>query len=116
MTVILHHDRDLTTDAFQQKLTPLLNDVPDVRFFNQSGFGSAGISVVLAGEDGPALERAHQQLPREMRTVKSIPNPRPTPPPPGPERAVAPRPADAARRNVGRRPLAPVIEPAPLDY
>src|SRR3546814_10120427 len=35
MTVILHHDRDLTTDAFQQKLTPLLNDVPDVRFFNQ---------------------------------------------------------------------------------
>src|SRR3546814_5925705 len=74
MTVILHHDRDLTTDAFQQKLTPLLNDVPDVRFFNQSGFGSAGISVVLAGEDGPALERAQQQMLREMRTVKSISN------------------------------------------
>src|SRR3546814_19070869 len=51
MTVILHHDRDLTTDAFQQKLTPLLHDVPDVRFLHQSGFGSAGISGVLAGAE-----------------------------------------------------------------
>src|SRR3546814_835225 len=114
LTVILHHDRDLTTDAFQQKLTPLLNDVPDVRFFNRIGFVSAGITVVLAGEDGPALERAQQQLLREMRTVKSISNPRPTPPPPGPELVVTPRPAEAARLNVDSRTLAQVLRIATI--
>src|SRR3546814_13315418 len=67
MTVILHHDRDLTTDDFQQKPTQLTNDVPAVRFFNSSGFGSAAISVVLAGEDGHGLARDQPTRSEERR-------------------------------------------------
>ncbi|NIJ18000.1 efflux RND transporter permease subunit [Sphingobium vermicomposti] len=114
ITVLLKHDRDITTDEFRQVIGPKLRDVPDVRLSNQGTFGSAAVNIVLSGEDGQALERAQNALLRQMRGVKSISDPRPSPPPAGPELIVTPRPAEAARLNVDSRTLAQVLRVATI--
>ncbi|QGP81253.1 efflux RND transporter permease subunit [Sphingobium sp. CAP-1] len=114
LTVVLKHDRSLTTDQFRQHIRPMLRDIPDVRLSNQGSFGSAGINIILAGEDGQALERTQTQLLREMRGLGSISDPRPAPPPAGPELIVTPRPAEAARLNVNSNMLAQVLRIATI--
>ena len=114
LTVVLKEHRDVTTDQFRQIIRPKLRDVPDVRLSNQGSFGSAGVSIVLAGEDGQALERTQIELLRQMRGVRSISDPRPAPPPAGPELIVTPRPEEAARLNVDSRTLAQVLRVATI--
>ncbi|EQB14767.1 hypothetical protein L288_01030 [Sphingobium quisquiliarum P25] len=114
ITVLLKHDRDITTDEFREIIRPKLRDVPDVRLSNQGAFGSAAVNIILAGEDGQALERTQTALLRQMRDVPSISDPRPAPPPAGPELIVTPRPAEAARLNVDSRTLAQVLRIATI--
>ncbi|HUD90888.1 efflux RND transporter permease subunit [Sphingobium sp.] len=114
LTVVLKQDRNLTTDEFRQRIRPMLRDIPDVRLSNQGTFGSAGVNIILAGEDGQALERTQTQLLREMRGLRSISDPRPSPPPAGPELIVTPRPAEAARLNVNSSTLAQVLRIATI--
>jgi len=114
ITVVLNRHRSMSTDAFAQMIRPRLAAVPNVRFSNQGTFGQAPVSVVLAGEDGAALERVQMQLLREMRSVPEIADPRAAPPPPGPELVVRPRPAEAARLNVDSRTLAQVLRIATI--
>lgn len=114
LTVVLKHDRDVTTDQFRTLIRPKLRDIPDVRLSNQGTFGSAGVNIILAGENGQALERTQTELLRQMRSVKSISDPRPAPPPAGPELIVTPRPAEAARLNVDSRTLAQVLRVATI--
>jgi HAE1 family hydrophobic/amphiphilic exporter-1 len=114
ITVVLHEDRDVTTDEFRQIIRPKLRDIPDVRLSNQGTFGQASVNIVLAGENGKALERAQTQLLREMRGVRSISDPRPAPPPAGAELIVVPRAAEAARLNVDSRTLAQVLRVATI--
>lgn len=114
LTVVLKHDRNVTTDEFRQIIRPKLRDIPDVRLSNQGTFGSAGVNIVLAGEDGQALERTQIELLRQMRNVRSISDPRPAPPPAGPELIVTPRPEEASRLNVDSRTLAQVLRIATI--
>ena len=114
LTVVLKEDRDVTTDEFRQIIRPKLRDVPDVRLSNQGTFGSASVNIVLAGEDGQALERTQIELLRQMRGVRSISDPRPAPPPAGPELIVTPRPEEAARLSVDSRTLAQVLRVATI--
>jgi len=114
ITVLLRDDRDLTTDEFRGHIRPLLRDIPDVRFSNQGEFGSASVNIILAGEDGEQLERTQTELLRQMRSVRSISDPRPSPPPAGPELIVTPRPAEAARLNVDSRALAQMLRVATI--
>ncbi len=114
LTVVLKHDRDVTTDEFRSIIRPKLRDVPDVRLSNQGTFGSASVNIVLAGEDGQALERTQTELLRQMRNVPSISDPRPAPPPAGPELIVTPRAEEAARLNVDSRTLAQVLRIATI--
>ncbi len=114
LTVVLKHDRDHTSQQFQALIAPQLRAIPEVRFYNQGNFGQAAVSVVLAGQDGAALERVQMQLLREMRGVASISDPRPSPSAPGPELIVTPRPAEAARLNVDTRALANVLRIATI--
>jgi len=109
VTVVLKHRRALTTEEFKARIGSELRAIPDVRFSNQGSFGQAPVSIVLAGQDGHALERVQNQLLREMRTLDSVSDPRPSPPPPGPELVVTPRPAEAARLNIDSRALAQVL-------
>ncbi|MFT4027566.1 MAG: efflux RND transporter permease subunit [Novosphingobium sp.] len=114
LTVVLKHDRKLTMQQFQALIGPKLRAIPEARFYNQGNFGQAAVSVVLAGQDGAALERVQLQLLREMRGVKSIADPRLSPSAPGPELIVTPRPAEAARLNVDSRALANVLRVATI--
>lgn len=114
LTVVLKKHRDVTTDEFRQIIRPKLRDVPDIRLSNQGSFGSASVNIVLAGEDGQALERTQIELLRQMRRVPSISDPRPAPPPAGPELIVTPRPEEAARLNVDSRTLAQVLRVATI--
>lgn len=114
LTVILRHERTLTTDQFRQKSRSLLAAIPDVRFLNQGDLGSAGVEIVLAGEDGEELEGVRDRLLREMRGVATVANPRAVPAPPGPELVVTPRPLQAARLNVDSRSLGQVLRIATI--
>ena len=114
LTVVLKHDRSQSSEAFQADLAPKLRAIPEARFYNQGNFGQAAVSVVLAGQDGAALERVQMQLLREMRGLDSVSDPRPSPAAPGPELIVTPRPAEAARLNVDSRALANVLRIATI--
>jgi HAE1 family hydrophobic/amphiphilic exporter-1 len=114
LTVVLKHDRRHTSEEFQALIGPELRAIPEARFHNQGNFGQAAVSLVLAGQDGAALERTQMQLLREMRGLRSISDPRPSPPAPGPELIVTPRPAEAARLNVDSRSLANVLRIATI--
>jgi HAE1 family hydrophobic/amphiphilic exporter-1 len=114
LTVVLKHKRSQTSAQFQAMIGPQLRAIPEARFYNQGNFGQAAVSVVLAGQDGAALERVQTQLLREMRSVASISDPRPSPSAPGPELIVTPRPDEAARLNVDSRALANVLRIATI--
>lgn len=114
LTVVLRHDRSMTTDAFQRSITGLLRQIPEVRLNNQGGFGAAGVEVVLAGRDGDALARAQAALLREMRGMKTTLDPRPAPPPSAPELIIRPLPDAAARLNVSSQAIAQVARIATI--
>jgi HAE1 family hydrophobic/amphiphilic exporter-1 len=114
VTVVLKHDRAHSSEQFQALVAPQLRQIAEARFYNQGNFGQAGVSVVLAGQDGAALERVQMQLLREMRSLRSISDPRPSPAAPGPELIVTPRPAEAARLGVDSRALANVLRVATM--
>lgn len=113
MTVILKQHRSMTTDAFQRSLAGILRQVPDVRIATEGGgFGSAGVEVVLTGDDSVLLERAQLELVRQMRTLPQLLEPRPAPPPAAPELVIRPRTDEAARLQVSARTIAQAMRVA----
>lgn len=114
LTIVLRHDRAMTTDQVRESIRPKFRDIPNVRLSNQGEFGQAAINIVLAGENGPMLEKAQIELLRQMRGVSAISDPRPAPPPAGPELIVTPRAGEAARLNVDSRTLAQVLRIATI--
>jgi HAE1 family hydrophobic/amphiphilic exporter-1 len=114
LTVVLRPHHALRSNQIQARIGPLLRVIPEARFYNQGDYGQAAVSVVLAGQDGAALERVQMRLQREMRALPSIADPRPTPPGPGPELVITPRPDEAARLNVDSRTLANVVRVATM--
>lgn len=114
LTVLLRHDRAESSEQFQSRIGPVLRAIPEARFYNQGNFGQAAVSVVIAGADGPALERTQMRLLREMRDLSSIADPRASPSPPGPELVITPRPDEAARLNVDTAGLANAVRIATI--
>ncbi|MBB5685360.1 efflux RND transporter permease subunit [Sphingobium boeckii] len=114
MTVVLKRHRTMKTDAFQRSLTGILRDVPDVRIATESGFGQAGLEVVLTGDDSVVLERAQMELLRQMRSLPEILEPRPAPPPAAPELVIRPKTDEAARLQVSSRTIAQAVRVATI--
>ena len=114
VTVVLKLNRSMSSEKFQAMIGPKLRVIPEVRFYNQSNFGSAAVSVILAGQDSAALDRVQMQLLREMRGLATLKDPRLSPAAPGPELIITPRPAEAARLNVDSRTLANVLRIATI--
>jgi HAE1 family hydrophobic/amphiphilic exporter-1 len=113
MTVILKQHRSMTTDAFQRSLAGILRQVPDVRIATEGGgFGSAGVEVVLTGDDSKVLEQAQLELVRQMRTLPQLLEPRPAPPPAAPELVIRPRTDEAARLQVSARTISQAMRVA----
>lgn len=74
----LKEERDLTSDEFTRKMTPLLQDIPDARVdFGRSDTGSGRpISIMLSGSDPDLLVKTANQVLSEMRGIKEIVAPR----------------------------------------
>lgn len=114
ITVVLRHDRELTTDEFQRSLGSMLRAVPNVRISNQGAFGAAGFEVVLAGDDARALEQAQLMLLKQMRGATTVSDPRLSPPPSAPELIIQPDPQAAARLNVSTQSIASAVRVATI--
>ena len=78
------------------------------------GFGAAAVQMVLTSDDGDALDRAGEELQREMRTLHSLADPRPATPPTAPEIAIRPKPDQASRLGVTVESIATIARVATL--
>ncbi|AYV46763.1 multidrug transporter AcrB [Caulobacter flavus] len=112
VTVVLKGDRKLTVTEIKQEIRAGLRDIPDARVNLQSDWGSADIQNILTSEDGEALDRAALQIEREMRSLKTVADPRPSSPPSGPEIVIRPRADEAARLGVSVADIAAIARVA----
>jgi multidrug efflux pump subunit AcrB len=68
-------DRKLSQKQFETSIRPVLLSVPGIRFsFSGTGFSDKDISVILSGDDGPALERVSDRLLSEVATIPEVVN------------------------------------------
>ncbi len=68
-------ERKLTQKQFETAIRPVLLSVPGIRFgFVGTGFGEKDISVILSGDDGPALEQVSERLLNEIQTIPEVVN------------------------------------------
>ncbi len=80
----LKRDREATSQEFERRLTPILQDIPDARvtFQDMSGPGGGGggpsrpISIMLSGSNTEELERAAAKVVEEMKSVPGVVAPR----------------------------------------
>jgi multidrug efflux pump subunit AcrB len=75
----LNHKRDITSDDFQKKWTPLFAQIPDARVTFQSqngGFSGRDISLSLGGSDPELLEKTAYKVAEEMKGLKELVTPR----------------------------------------
>ena len=114
VTVLLNGKRSMTTDEFRSMIRPRLRDIPDVRVTTLAGWGTSAMEIVLASEDGPALERAQLELQKQMRGVKEVADVRTAPPPPAPELVIRPKPEEASRLGVTSQAIAAVTRVATI--
>ncbi len=101
VAAILKPDRKAKVDQIRDRLRDQLRLIPDARLtFDTTGFGVAGVQIILTSESGENLDAAALELQREMRGVAGLSDPRPDTPPPGPELVVRPKIDEAARLGV----------------
>ncbi|HEY5071698.1 MAG TPA: efflux RND transporter permease subunit [Caulobacteraceae bacterium] len=107
VVAVLKPHRAAKVAAIRDRLRELLREIPDTRLtFDTSGFGSAGVRIILTSETGVGLEAAALELQREMRTIPGVADPRPDTPPGGAEVVIRPRPDEAARLGVSAETIA----------
>ncbi|HZC17757.1 MAG TPA: efflux RND transporter permease subunit [Caulobacteraceae bacterium] len=115
VTVVLNDKRSRTVTQIQDGIRPYLNSIPDARVSIQGGgFGAAELQVVLTSEDAAVLNRAGEDLERQMRSLKGVADPRPSAPPIGPEIAIRPKPDQASRLGVTVESIASIARVATL--
>jgi HAE1 family hydrophobic/amphiphilic exporter-1 len=114
-TIVLKDARKLSVTEIQDRVRGSLRSIPDARVtFQGGGFGAAGIQIVLTGENGDILNKAGEELEREMRDLKDIADPRPSNPPTGPEVVIRPKPEQAARLGISVSTIAGIARTASL--
>jgi HAE1 family hydrophobic/amphiphilic exporter-1 len=68
-------DRTLSQKQFETAIRPVLLSVPGIRFsFSGTGFSDKDVSVILSGDDGPALEHVSDRLLTEVATIPEVVN------------------------------------------
>ena len=115
LTAVLDSHRKESVTQIEDRVRPYFREIPDARVALQSlGFDSAGIQVVLTSQDGDALNRAGEELEREMRTLPDVADPRPSAPPIGPEIVIRPKPDQASRLGVTVQAIAQIARVATI--
>jgi multidrug efflux pump subunit AcrB len=75
VTLAPRGERDLSQKQFETAVRPMLLAVPGIRFgFQGSGFSDKDISVILAGDDGRALEQTANELLKEIAGIPEVVN------------------------------------------
>jgi len=114
-TVVLNDKRAASVTQIQDRIRTSLHSIPDARVsFQGGGFGAAGVQMVLTGQDGDMLNRAGEELEREMRNLKTVADPRPSNPPTGPEVEITPKPMEASRLGVSVQTIASIARIASI--
>ncbi len=75
----LKEERELTSDEFTRKMTPLLQNIPDARVdfgFNGNSGSGRPISVMLSGSDPDLLVKTANKVLAEMRGIPEVVAPR----------------------------------------
>jgi HAE1 family hydrophobic/amphiphilic exporter-1 len=107
--VVLKGDRKATVSQIQDRVRASLRSIPDARVtFQGGGWGSSDVQIVLSSQNGAALDRAGEELEREMQGLKTVADPRPDHTPIGPEIAIRPKLDEAARLGVDATTLADI--------
>ncbi|MBV9510144.1 MAG: efflux RND transporter permease subunit, partial [Caulobacteraceae bacterium] len=114
-TAVLKDPRKTTVSQFEDRIRPDLDSIPDARVnILGGGFGAADIQILLTSQDGALLDRAGEELEREMRGLKTIADPRPLNPPTSPEIVIRPKPMQASELGVSADQIAEIARVATL--
>lgn len=110
-TVLLKQNRDITTQAFQHQIKPLLMDIADVRIgFATGGMGGSNtIQIILSGDDVELLSETVLTLERQMRTLPELSNVYQVTLRPGSELIITPKREEAARLGVTAEALGSLV-------
>ncbi|HEY0747494.1 MAG TPA: efflux RND transporter permease subunit [Steroidobacteraceae bacterium] len=116
ISMVPRNQRKASAKEFEQRLMPLLNQVPDghINFQNFSFGGGRDITLFLVGDDPVLTERTGHKLLDEMREVKEIRSPRINGDLPRPELVVHPRLDLAAQMGVSVQSISETIRIATL--
>jgi multidrug efflux pump subunit AcrB len=91
----LRDDRQRSSTEFERELQPVLQKIPDARINFQSQNGGGGssrdISIMLAGDDPAALNKAANKVAEEMKSIPGLVTPRVEGDLPRPEITIRPR-------------------------
>jgi multidrug efflux pump subunit AcrB len=116
VTLVPRAERKMSQKVWEQRMAPLLQQVPDghLNFNSQSGFGGRDIQLYLTGDDPPLVERTGHQVIAEMQALNEIREPRIRGDFPRPEIIVRPRLDIAAQLGVSVRNISETIRIATL--
>ena len=67
--------RVLTQKEMQTRISALINDIPDIRFWFVKDNGQRDIALIVAGADNEAINATANQLASEMKAIRIIENP-----------------------------------------
>jgi multidrug efflux pump subunit AcrB len=108
--------RKMSQKQWEQRMMPILNQVPDghLNFASQSGGGGRDIQLYLTGDDPPLVEQVGHQVIAEMQKLNEIRDPRIRGDLPRPEIVVQPRLDIAAQLGVSVQSISQTIRIATL--
>jgi hydrophobe/amphiphile efflux-1 (HAE1) family protein len=116
VSLVPRSKRNVSAKEFEQRMMPLLNQVPDGHIsFQNFGFGGGrDLTLFLVGDDPVLTERTGHKLLNEMRALKEIRTPRINGDMPRPEIVVHPRLDLAAQLGVSVQSISETIRIATL--
>ncbi|MGO9932973.1 MAG: efflux RND transporter permease subunit [Steroidobacteraceae bacterium] len=116
VSMVPRSQRKASAKEFEQRLMPLLNQVPDghISFVNFGFSGGRDVTLFLVGDDPALTERTGHKLLGEMRELKEIRSPRINGDMPRPEIVVHPRLDLAAQLGVSVQSISETIRIATL--
>ncbi len=101
--------RDVDQRAFEARVLPLLQALPDMRVSFANASGEADVAITLVGDDGAALAAAAASLERAMRAMPDLVGVATTAPVSQPEIAVTPDFAKAAALGISAEAISDAI-------
>jgi multidrug efflux pump subunit AcrB len=114
VSLVPRSERSITQKQWEQKIMPLLGQVPDGHLNFSEGGGGRDVQLYLTGDDPPLVERAGHQVLAEMRALSEVRDSRIRGDLPRPEIVVHPRLDIAAQLGVSVQSISQTIRIATL--